>query len=140
MEVTLHFALTLEDGAVVDSNFESKPATFVVGDGKLLPGFEQAIFGLIAGDKKAMKIPPEQGFGQPNPNNIQEVKRKVFAADMELAQGLVVSFADANGGEMPGVIAEIGEEIVKVDFNHPLAGREITFEVEIVSVKPATTH
>ncbi|ABD81824.1 FKBP-type peptidyl-prolyl cis-trans isomerase [Saccharophagus degradans] len=140
MEVTLHFALTLEDGAVVDSNFESKPATFVVGDGKLLPGFEQAIFGLIAGDKKAMHIPPEQGFGQPNPNNIQEVKRKVFAADMELAQGLVVSFADANGGEMPGVIAEIGEEIVKVDFNHPLAGREITFEVEIVSVKPATTH
>ncbi|MBU2987595.1 FKBP-type peptidyl-prolyl cis-trans isomerase [Saccharophagus degradans] len=140
MEVTLHFALTLEDGAVVDSNFESKPATFVVGDGKLLPGFEQAIFGLIAGDKKAMQIPPEQGFGQPNPNNIQEVKRKVFAADMELAQGLVVSFADANGGEMPGVIAEIGEEIVKVDFNHPLAGREITFEVEIISVKPATTH
>ncbi|MDO6424680.1 FKBP-type peptidyl-prolyl cis-trans isomerase [Saccharophagus degradans] len=140
MEVTLHFALTLEDGAVVDSNFESKPATFVVGDGKLLPGFEQAIFGLIAGDKKAMQIPPEQGFGQPNPNNIQEVKRKVFAADMELAQGLVVSFADANGGEMPGVIAEIGEDIVKVDFNHPLAGREITFEVEIISVKPATTH
>lgn len=140
MEVTLHFSLTLEDGAVVDSNFESKPATFVVGDGKLLPGFEQAIFGLVVGDKKAMQIPPEQGFGQPNPNNIQEVKRKTFAEGMELAQGLVVSFADANGGEMPGVIAEIGEEIVKVDFNHPLAGREITFEVEIIAIKPATTH
>lgn len=139
-EVTLHFSLVLEDGAVVDSNFDAQPATFTVGDGKLLPGFEQALFGLVAGDKKSMQIPPEQGFGQPNPNNIQEVKRKNFAADMELAEGLVVSFADANGGELPGVISEIGEEIVKVDFNHPLAGRDITFTVEIVKVAPATTH
>lgn len=139
-QVTLHFSLTLEDGSVVDSNFEGKPATFTVGDGKLLPGFEQALFGLVAGDKKSIQILPEQGFGQPNPNNIQEVKRKTFAEDMELAEGLVVSFGDANGGELPGVIAEIGEEIVKVDFNHPLAGREITFSVEIVEVAPATTH
>ncbi|WP_305856305.1 FKBP-type peptidyl-prolyl cis-trans isomerase [Balneatrix alpica] len=135
-KVTLHFALKLADGAVVDSNFEGQPATFTVGDGSLLEGFERVLFGLAAGDEQEFVLTPEHAFGQWNPANVQQFPRKQFA-DLPLELGLVLSFADANKGELPGVIAEIGEERVKVDFNHPLAGKDIHFSVRILQVEAA---
>ena len=138
--VTLHFALELQDGTVVDSNFEGKPATFDVGDGSLLNGFEEALFGLAAGDRQQFTILPEKGFGQHNNQNVQRFKRTDFSDDTELQEGLVISFADAAQTELPGVIVNLDEETVTVDFNHPLAGRAIIFSVEILAVEPATTH
>ena len=91
MEVTLHFALSLEDGSTIDSNFDSEPVTFVVGDGNLLPGFEEALFGLQAGDEKSFLIPSEKGFGAHNPENVQEFSREEFPEDVQLAEGLVIS-------------------------------------------------
>ncbi|MCR6650531.1 MAG: FKBP-type peptidyl-prolyl cis-trans isomerase [Cellvibrionaceae bacterium] len=139
-QVTLHFALELEDGSVVDSNFDREPVTFVMGDGNLLPGFEEALLGLQAGDEKSFVIPPEKGFGPYNPENIQEFRRVDFPTDVELAEGLVLSFADAQSNELPGVIQEFDERTVTVDFNHPLAGRDIEFSVRIIDVNPAVTH
>lgn len=139
-QVTLHFTLKLADGAVVDTTVERGPPTFVVGDGNLLPGFEKALFGLAVGAKDNFVITPEDGFGRPNPNNIQQIPRNQFPRDMELAEGLMVSFADAQNTEMPGIITKITDDQVDVDFNHPLAGRDITFEVEILDVSPGTTH
>ncbi|GAB1267299.1 FKBP-type peptidyl-prolyl cis-trans isomerase [Aurantivibrio infirmus] len=139
-QVTLHFSLKLEDGSIVDSNFDAKPATFVVGDENLLVGFEKLLIGLNSGHKDSFTVPPEDAFGQRNPNNIQELKREDFADDVELSEGLVVSFADANKQELPGVVSEFNDDIVVVDFNHPLAGRNIIFDVEILSVEPAITH
>ncbi|MFL0795978.1 MAG: peptidylprolyl isomerase [Cellvibrionaceae bacterium] len=138
--VTLHFSLKLESGETVDSNFDADPAQFTVGDGSLLEGFEESLFGLNAGDEKTVNVGPEKGFGQRNPNNIQEVPREHFAEDMELAKGLIVSFADAQQTELPGVIAEFDEKVVTVDFNHPLAGETIAFQVKIVAVEPAQVH
>lgn len=134
--VTLHFALKLEDGNVVDSTFDKQPASFKVGDGNLLPGFEQALFGLKAGDKRTLSILPEQGFGQPNPQNVQIMPRDQFQ-DMELAEGLLVIFNDAAKTELPGVVKAFDEQQVTVDFNHPLAGKTLAFEVEIIDVQPA---
>ncbi len=131
--VTLHFALKLENGDVVDSNFDKEPATFTVGDGNLLPGYEQALFGFKAGDKRSVVIPPERGFGRPNEQNVQVMPRKNFT-ELELEYGVMVIFRDAAGGEMPGVVKAFDDKEVTVDFNHPLAGRDITFEVEIVEV------
>ncbi|MDM7857239.1 FKBP-type peptidyl-prolyl cis-trans isomerase [Thiopseudomonas acetoxidans] len=131
--VTLHFALKLESGDVVDSNFDKEPATFTVGDGNLLPGFEQALFGFKAGDKRSIVIPPERGFGRPNEQNVQVMPRKNFT-ELELEYGVMVMFRDAAGGEIPGVVKAFDDKEVTVDFNHPLAGRDITFEVEIVEV------
>ncbi|MCV6624926.1 MAG: FKBP-type peptidyl-prolyl cis-trans isomerase [Cellvibrionaceae bacterium] len=133
-QVTLHFAIKMADGSQVDSTFDGPPATFNVGDGNLLPGFEQVLFGLSAGDEQSFTLSPEQGFGQRNPNNIQDIPRTSFAEDMELEPGLMLSFADAQAAELPGVIAEVGDEVVKVDFNHPLAGRDLIFEVKILAV------
>ncbi|SHF65079.1 FKBP-type peptidyl-prolyl cis-trans isomerase SlpA [Modicisalibacter ilicicola DSM 19980] len=139
MEVTLHFTLKLEDGTVVDSTRDKQPATFQMGDGNLPPGFESPLTGLTDGDSGSYTIAPEHAFGQHNPQNVQRIPRDSFEGT-EIEEGLVMSFADAAGGEVPGVIAEIDDKHVEVDFNHPLAGRTLTFEVEVIEVRPSTTH
>lgn len=133
-QVTLHFAIKLENGDVVDSTFDKKAATFKVGDGNLLPGFELAIYGFKAGDKRSLTITPEQGFGQGNPQNIQVMPRSQFQ-DMELSEGLLVIFNDAANTELPGVVKAFDDNHVTIDFNHPLAGKTLSFEVEIIEVK-----
>jgi FKBP-type peptidyl-prolyl cis-trans isomerase SlpA len=135
-EVTLHFALKLANGDVVDSTFDKQPATFKVGDGNLLPGFEVALYGFKAGDKRSLQIEPENAFGQPNPQNVQVMPRGQFA-DMELSEGLLVIFNDAANAELPGVVKAFDESQVTIDFNHPLAGKTLSFDVEIIAVRPA---
>ncbi|HSX70176.1 MAG TPA: FKBP-type peptidyl-prolyl cis-trans isomerase [Pseudomonas sp.] len=135
-EVTLHFALKLENGDVVDSTFDKQPATFKVGDGNLLPGFEAALYGFKAGDKRSLQIAPENAFGQPNPQNVQVMPRSQFQ-DMELSEGLLVIFNDAANAELPGVVKAFDDAQVTVDFNHPLAGKTLSFDVEIIEVRQA---
>lgn len=132
--VTLHFALLLEDGGIVDSTFDGKPASLTMGDGNLLPSFESTLLGLAAGDEKEFVMPPEKAFGMPNPNNVQYFRRSDFSADMDLQEGLIVSFADAAKAELPGVIKGISDTEVMVDFNHPLAGKTLRFQVSILAV------
>ncbi len=139
-KVTLNFSLSLEDGSVVDTNIGEEPVTFDVGDGSLLPGFERAMFGLQAGDEKELIIKPEEGFGMPNSNNIQAIPIGDFPDDITLEKGLMLSFADAKSTEMPGVVKEIQDGTVMVDFNHPLSGRTLLFKVIIHAVSPAVTH
>lgn len=139
-KVTLHFSVGLEKGEVIDSTFNEEPATFTVGDGNLLEGFEDCLMGLSVGSKKIFVVTPEKGFGQHNPENIQTISSQHFAGDMELRKGLIVSFADAQKAELPGVIVEVQESEVTVDFNHPLAGKNVQFEVEILNVEPVVKH
>ena len=138
--VTLNFALVLDDGSEIDSNFEKEPASFSVGDGSLLPGFERALFGLKSGDEATLEILPEEGFGQPNDNNLQTIKRDQFDVESELEAGMVFSFADAAVGELPGVVKTFDADEVTVDFNHPLAGRTLSFRVAIHNVEVAELH
>ena len=135
MRITLHFAVRLMDGTEMDSTFSGKPASFVWGDESLLPGFERALVGLKPGDRRSVFIDAENGFGAWNEDNVQHFPRKTFAEDADLAPGVVMSFADAAGAELPGVIKSADDDWVSVDFNHPLAGRDLTFEVEIVDVQ-----
>ena len=108
-QVTLHFAIRLENGDLVDSTEGKAPATFCVGDGNLLPGFEQALFGLKAGDKRSLPISPEQGFGQPNPQNVQVMPRSQFT-DMPLSEGLLIIFQDASAKDVAPTPAEIAAQ------------------------------
>lgn len=134
--VTLHFEIRLADGAVVDSNFAAQPVTFTIGDGNMLAGFESAMFGLTAGERRIFELKPEQAFGMPNPGNIQTLARADFA-DMPLEPGLVIAFQDPTG-EVPGVIQSVGSDRVTVDFNHPLAGKSLIFEVDILNIQDGT--
>ncbi len=138
--VYLNFSLALEDGDEVDSNFGGEAVSFAVGDGSLLPGFEQRLFGMRAGERKLFQVPPEDAFGQPNENNVQRIGRENFDEEIELELGLVCSFADASGGEVPGMVVAFDNEEVTVDFNHPLAGRTILFDVHIHRIEAAELH
>ena len=138
-QVTLHFAIKLVNGHVVDSTFEGDPATFLVGDGNLLAGFEQVLMGLTKGDHQTFTIPPEEGFGQPNPSNVQQIARSDFD-DIDLQVGLVLAFANAQDTEVPGIITAFDDQQVTVDFNHPLAGETIHFEIKVLAVEPVVTH
>ena len=138
MSVTLHFSLVLEDGHIIDSNFESEPATFSVGDGNLLPGFESTLIGLVNGDEREFTIPPEHAFGQHNPQNVQAVERGNFDQE-ELELGAMFSFQNGDG-ELPGVIVDVDENEVMIDFNHPLAGKNIIFQVKIIDIAPQNIH
>jgi FKBP-type peptidyl-prolyl cis-trans isomerase SlpA len=133
--ITLNFSVSLMDGTVLDSTWGGSPATFQYGDGSLLPGFERAIVGLKAGDRRSVIIESANGFGLRNEENVQEIPRNRFAEDLALEQGLMISFANAgDGGELPGVVQQVSGDRVIVDFNHPLAGRDLTFDVEIISI------
>ena len=137
-KVTLHFALVLEDGDIIDSNFETAPATFTVGDGNLLPGFESTLMGLVNGDEREFTIPPEDAFGQHNPQNVQRVDRSNFD-QQELEIGAMFSFQNGDG-ELPGVIIEFENDEILIDFNHPLAGKNIIFQVKIMNIAPQSLH
>jgi len=134
--VTLHFALKFSDGEVIDSTFDKDPATLEIGDENLPAAFEAYLMGMKAGESNSFEVPPEKAFGQHNPNNLQTFKRREFSADMVLEKGVMISFADARQSELPGVVSRVEGDEVEVDFNHPLAGRTLTFEVEIIDVEP----
>lgn len=135
--VTLNFALKFADGQVIDSTFDKSPATLEIGDDNLPENFEAYLLGMTAGQTATYEVPPEKGFGQHNPSNVQMFKRSDFSADMVLEPGVMISFADARQSELPGVVHHVEGDQVTIDFNHPLAGRTLTFEVEIIDVEPA---
>ncbi|MDB4001658.1 peptidylprolyl isomerase [Oceanospirillaceae bacterium] len=132
--VKLNFALHHASGQTIDSTFDKGAVQLIIGDGNLLEGFESCLIGLVAGDHQTFMVPPQEAFGQHNPANLQTIKRHQFGPDMVLEQGLVVSFSDAANTELPGVVKTIDGDNVVVDFNHPLAGVELKFEVEILEV------
>ena len=138
-KVILYFSIRLDTGELVDSTGDN-PAVFMVGDGNLLPGFEQAIFGLTAGTSASLSVTAEQGFGPAREENVQMMKCSDFDDEIKLTEGLIVSFADQQKTELPGVVKRVLGDVVEVDFNHPLAGRDIVFEVEIVSVEQVSNE
>ncbi|MDD7804323.1 MAG: peptidylprolyl isomerase [Endozoicomonas sp. (ex Botrylloides leachii)] len=133
-KVKLHFTLKLETGEVVDTTSKGSPALLSIGDGNFPAGFESILIGLSAGDEKKAVITPENAFGMPNPTNIQTMPRSAFQMDVDLVEGLVVSFSDASNTELPGIIRAINDRTVEVDFNHPLAGKRLEFSVQILDV------
>ncbi|MCG7491595.1 MULTISPECIES: FKBP-type peptidyl-prolyl cis-trans isomerase [Vibrio] len=134
--VTLHFTIKLQDGSVADSTYNmGKPAKFVMGDGSLSENFEQCLLGLKVGDQKTVELQAKDAFGAPNPDNVHYMDRAKFVGDAEVEIGTVMAFSGPDGVEIPGIITEIAGDSVTVDFNHPLAGQDVTFEVEILSVE-----
>ena len=137
-KVTMHFALRLTDGTVADSSFDDEPVSFVVGDGALDKGLELALIGLRPGDRQSLTLMPGQAFGTRDDAALQWVDRDSFPADMALEEGQIIGFTGQAREDIAGAIIELQDRRVRVDFNHPLAGREIEFEVEILSVENPT--
>ncbi len=133
-EVEIHFTLSLADGTVVDATEENEPLRLRIGDGSLIDGLEQTLYGMKAGERQCVSIDPRDGFGFPDETNLHEMPRSEFADEIELQPGLIIGFSTPAGDEAPGTIREVQGDTVLVDFNHPLAGHEIIFDVEVLSV------
>jgi len=135
--VKLHYKGTLEDGSIFDSSEGKEPLEFISGVGMIIPGLDKGIKGLKTGDKKQVKIPAKEAYGPVMAEAVQEVPKNQFPEDIKLEVGMQLA-AQGPQGTIPVVIKEIGNETIKVDFNHPLAGKDLTFDVDVVEVKEAT--
>ena len=132
--VTLHFSLALTDGTEAISTFGEEPLSFHVGDHTFQPTLELALYGLKAGDEQTLTLTPEQAYGAPDPGLLQQMPLSDFGEDMQPEPDQVISFALPGGEQTMGVVREVGDTHATVDFNHPLAGHEVIFRVQILEV------
>jgi FKBP-type peptidyl-prolyl cis-trans isomerase SlpA len=134
-EVEMHFRLSIENGLVIEDTHEDEPYVFTVGDGSLVYGLEQALDGIAENSIEKIVLEPEQAFGFSDPENVMPMARTEFPEEMDLKKGIVIGFSSPSGEEVPGTVTELTDESVTIDFNHPLAGQTVIFDVEILSVK-----
>ncbi len=137
-KVSMHYTLTVE-GNIVDSSEGKEPLKFVQGADMIIPGLEAELEGLADGDKKSVTVSPADGYGEHDPQGMHKVPRSSFDAPegeepMELVVGHMVQ-GDMNGQGFQAVITEVGDEEITLDLNHPLAGKTLNFDIEIVEVK-----
>ncbi|MFR0655248.1 FKBP-type peptidyl-prolyl cis-trans isomerase [Pantoea sp. SIMBA_079] len=134
----VHFTLKLEDGSTAESTrANGKPALFRLGDGSLSAALERELLGCKAGDQLAFTLAPEDAFGASSPDLIQYFSRRDFIDAGEPEIGAIMLFSGMGGSEMPGVIREISGDSITVDFNHPLAGQPVRFDIEVLEIDPA---
>ena len=131
--VRAHYTGTLDDGTVFDSSRERDPLEFVQGQGMLIPGFESAVEGHEAGDVVSVTIAPEEAYGEADPELIFTVPRAQVPDHIPLNVGVPLQLSNEQG-QIDVTITEVGPEEITLDANHPLAGKSLTFEIEIVSV------
>lgn len=132
--VTLHYRIGLADGTEVISTLGASPATLRLGSGQLAGNLERCLVGLPEGTQRAFELSPEQAFGPHNPQLLQRIARSAFPPGAVVAVNQLIEFEAPGGPGYAGVVLELGEASALIDFNHPLAGRAIRFEVEIIGV------
>jgi FKBP-type peptidyl-prolyl cis-trans isomerase SlpA len=137
--LTLHYRLSGPDGADVVNTFHDKPATLSLGTGQLAPAMEQRLIGLAEGERCSFTLAPGEAFGERNPDMLQRVARSLLQQlgdpEEDYAPGDVVQFPTPDGsGAYAGVVREVGDDWLLFDFNHPLAGQAVSFEVQLVGV------
>lgn len=136
--LTLHYRLAAMDGTNIVSTFEEKPATLQLGTGQLAPFLEACLIGLPEGAHQTFELPPEQAFGPRNPDLVQHVSRATLTENSNFGEeyvvGDLVEFSAPSGGRFAGVLRSIDNESALFDFNHPLAGQSVKFEVRIIGI------
>ena len=138
--VKVHYRGTFEDGQQFDSSFDrGEPISFTLGAGQMIPGFETGVLGMKVGQTKSVNLAPDQAYGDSNPEAIQEVNKGVFPDDFEFRVGGVISGQSQSGGSMMGTILSEQEDTVTLDFNHPMAGKTLNFEIELVDIEKQLT-
>ncbi len=136
--VQIHYTLTGEDKQILDSSVGEEPLLYLHGYGQIISGLESALVGKNAGEKLQVAIEPQDGYGEYDPQLTSEVKKKQFPPNAPLEVGALFEFTNSNGDPVVVRITELLEDAVKVDANHPLAGMKLFFDVEVVSIRPAT--
>src|SRR5262245_61831644 len=134
--VSLEYTLTLDDKTVVDSNVGDKPLTYTHGSHQIVPGLEKAREGMVVGDTKQVTVAPAEGYGEPDPRALQEVQKQLSPPDA-LHVGTRLQGKAPNGQMVYPLVSEIKDDTVILDFNHPLAGKTLHFDVKVLDVQQA---
>ena len=132
--VRVHYTGTLEDGTQFDSSRGAEPLEFAMGQGQLIAGFENAVAGLSTGDSCTVTLTPDQAYGESNPDMVQQVARELMHEGVELEPGMVLQGQAGDGRVDNFTVVSLTEETVTLDANHPLAGKTLTFEIELVAI------
>jgi len=130
--VSVHYTGKYEDGGVFDSSEDREPIKFTVGGKQLIRGFEEAVVGMSEGEKKEITITPENGYGESIPELVFEIPRNHVPDNIQLEEGLQLTLTDQEGNQLPAVVKKVTDETVTLDANHPLAGKKLHFDIEVV--------
>ena len=135
--IKVHYHGKLVDGTTFDSSEGREPLEFEVGSGMVIPGFDEGVTGMAVGDKKTVSIPADEAYGPKQEDMIMEFPRERFPAEMVPEVGMQLNMNNGQGQSFPVVIVEVQESVVILDANHPLAGQELIFDLELVGIKGA---
>ena len=138
--VTIHYKLSLEDGEVIDSSDEDEPLEYLHGHGNIVPGLEMQMTGKKVGDRFNAKVASEDAYGDYDPAQIVKAPRDAFPSDVELKAGMQFETEDEDGEPMLVLITAVGDEEVTIDANHPLAGKALSFDIEVAAIRTATAQ
>lgn len=133
-KVLVHYTGKLQDGTVFDSSTDRQPLEFALGGGQIIPGFEQAVIGMSPGESKTEVIPSAQAYGDRRPEMVLEIDRQQLPSDLEIQEGQQLQLQDPSGQVIAVTVADIQNSKVTLDANHPLAGEDLIFEIELVEL------
>lgn len=132
--VAVHYTGRLEDGSVFDSSIGKSPLSFTVGDGNMIKGFDAALYGMVIGDKKTVTIPAAEAYGERRQDMMIEVPLSQVPPDIQPEIGLQLTLQGPGGQPMPVTLVDMDEEKITLDANHELAGQDLIFDIELVSI------
>lgn len=137
-KVKVHYHGKLRSGETFDSSEGREPLEFTVGGGQVIPGFDQGVMGMTVGDKRTVEIDVQNAYGEKSTDMIIEFPKNQFPEDMNPEVGMQLMMNNGQGQQFPVTIAEVKEESVMLDANHPLAGQELIFDIELVEIVPTS--
>jgi FKBP-type peptidyl-prolyl cis-trans isomerase SlpA len=132
--VKVHYKGTLDDGQVFDTSENRDPLQFTMGAGQLIPGFENAVLGMAVDDVKTVKVPSKEAYGPVKEELVQEISKEHLPPDLKVEQGMQLVSKQEDGSEVVVSVAQIRDETLVIDANHPLAGKDLTFEIQLVEI------
>lgn len=132
--IRVEYTGRFEDGEIFDTSRGKQPLSFTVGAGQLIPGFDAAVVEMAVGDQKTVTIDPQNAYGEYREDRLFSMPKTNIPADLDLEIGMTVQLTDKNGKPVPAVVRGLEEESVSLDINHPLAGKTLVFDIEVVSI------
>jgi len=136
--VSLAYTLKLQNGDLIDYSDADDPLEYLHGADNIIPGLERELTGMHTGDTKTVRVNPVDGYGEYDPEEVEEIERKLLPRDLEMRLGMVLAIRDEEGNMNEAYVRAISADSVTLDFNHPLAGQPLFFNVEVVGVRDAT--
>ena len=140
LAVGLEYTLRLDNGETIDSSAGRGPLDFLQGEGQIIPGLEQALYGMVVGEEKSVVVQPEDGYGRRDSTALQQIPLDSFPSDVNPEPGMALELVDESGQSMLAFVAEVDPDYVLIDMNHPLAGETLHFDVRIATLRAATSE